>query len=190
MKTKWIAAAVLAASSAGLTGSVWNSAQAESLNGDAPNTNRPTNDQACPCERGMRGQNGGMNGGQNGRRGMPRDAESEANRIAGDVTRDFDKTLTDAQKVQLKTAIEARDEAMKVARNTFQSKLAQITGITEEQLRAKRREMRHGPGGQNGGLNGHDNENGRPQGPPPAMDNESPMNDEPFDRLMDEAAPR
>lgn len=84
MKTKWIAAAVLAASSAGLTGSVWNSAQAESLNGDAPNINRPTNDQACPCERGMRGQNGGINGGQNGgmnggqnrRWGMPRDAGS------------------------------------------------------------------------------------------------------------------
>ena len=48
--------------------------------------------------------------------------------------------LTDVQKTQLRDAIEAREEAIHQARQAYETQLSQITGLTQTQLRAKKRE--------------------------------------------------
>lgn len=54
----------------------------------------------------------------------------------------FGRKLTDDQKAQLKKAAEARNEAALAAQEAYQTEFLKVTGVTQKELQAKRREAR------------------------------------------------
>lgn len=62
----------------------------------------------------------------------------------------FDRKLTDDQKAQIAKAAETRTAAVLAAQEAFNKEFAQIAGVTEKELREKRRAARQKEMGANG----------------------------------------
>ncbi|HEX8552672.1 MAG TPA: hypothetical protein VF681_14075 [Abditibacteriaceae bacterium] len=76
-------------------------------------------------------------------------------KIINDFEAMFGRKLTEAQKTQLLKAASERAAAVKAAQENYNKEFLEITGVTEKELRQKRREMRQKEKGANAdGANG------------------------------------
>ena len=76
----------------------------------------------------------------------------------------FGRKLTDEQKAQLTKAAETRNAALMAAQEAYTKEFAQIAGVTEKELREKRREARQKEMAANGGAANGNAGNGAKKG--------------------------
>lgn len=94
-----------------------------------------------PAAGARRGKGKGQRGQRGGARAIAREIAMVENATG--------KTLTEAQKSELRDAIMERRKATKAAQDKYMASVSKVTGLTSEELRAKMRaarQQRKGPG--------------------------------------------
>jgi len=80
------------------------------------------------------------------RAGRPRDmAAKQDQKMIEEFETLFARKLTDDEKKQFKKAADDRDAAIRAAQDGFKAQFLKITGVTEKELREKRRAARQKP---------------------------------------------